>query len=94
MPSTAEALFGKHHGTFPGVLAPHPALLTFVLRGECLVQWHRYLPRHVIGLLVQRLDKGWPVQILDCTAEGADAIAARIVALIYRVVDEKSLVCP
>jgi hypothetical protein len=43
---------------------------------------------------VQRLDKGWPVQILDCTAEGADAIAARIVALIYRVVDEKSLVCP
>jgi len=40
------------------------------------------------------LEAGWPVQTLDCTAEGSDVIAARIVALIYRVVGEKSLVCP
>lgn len=38
--------------------------------------------------------KGWPVQTLDCTAEGPDMVAARIVSLIYRALGEKSLVCP
>ncbi|MGH3720681.1 MAG: dTMP kinase [Pseudonocardiaceae bacterium] len=39
-------------------------------------------------------DKGWPVETLDCTTEGPDLIAARIVSLIYRALREKSLVCP
>jgi dTMP kinase len=40
------------------------------------------------------LEKGWPVQTLDCTAEGPDVIAARIVTLIHHALDEKSLACP
>ena len=39
-------------------------------------------------------DKGWTVQTLDCTAEGPDMVAARIVSLIHRALGEKSLVCP
>ncbi len=31
---------------------------------------------------------------LDCTAEGLDMVAARIVSLIYRALGGKSLVCP
>ncbi|MGH3475379.1 MAG: dTMP kinase [Pseudonocardiaceae bacterium] len=37
--------------------------------------------------------KGWPVTTLDCTTEGPDAIAARIVYLIHRVLKEKSPAC-
>jgi dTMP kinase len=44
--------------------------------------------------VVELLDKEWPVQTLDCTVEGSDVIAARIVALIHRTFGEKSLVCP
>ncbi|MGH3996706.1 MAG: hypothetical protein ACRDTJ_04505 [Pseudonocardiaceae bacterium] len=39
-------------------------------------------------------DKGWPVQTVDCTTEGPDIVAARIVSLIHRTLGEKSLVCP
>ncbi|MGH3780809.1 MAG: dTMP kinase [Pseudonocardiaceae bacterium] len=38
--------------------------------------------------------KGWPVETVECTAEGPDLVAARIVSLIYRALGEKSLVCP
>ncbi|MGH3885900.1 MAG: dTMP kinase [Pseudonocardiaceae bacterium] len=39
-------------------------------------------------------DKGWPVQTVDCTTEGPDIVAARIVSLIHRTLGEKSPVCP
>ncbi|MGH3775781.1 MAG: dTMP kinase [Pseudonocardiaceae bacterium] len=39
-------------------------------------------------------DQGWPVETVECTAEGPDLVAARIVSLIYRALGEKSLVCP
>jgi dTMP kinase len=39
-------------------------------------------------------DKGWPVQTVDCTADNPDVIAARIVFLIHRTLDERSPVCP
>ncbi len=38
--------------------------------------------------------KGWPVTALDCTTETPDAIAARIVSLIHRVLKEQSPGCP
>ncbi len=44
--------------------------------------------------VAELLDKAWPVQTLDCTAEGPDIVAARIVSLIHRTLGEKSLVCP
>ncbi|MBA2324840.1 MAG: dTMP kinase [Pseudonocardiales bacterium] len=37
--------------------------------------------------------KGWPVATLDCTTDGHAAIAARIVSLIHRVLEEKSPAC-
>jgi dTMP kinase len=37
--------------------------------------------------------KGWPVTTLDCTTDDAAAIAARIVSLIHRVLEEKIPVC-
>jgi dTMP kinase len=37
--------------------------------------------------------KGWPVETLDCTTDDAATIAARIVSLIHRVLEEKIPVC-
>ena len=37
--------------------------------------------------------KGWPVETLDCTTDDAAMIAARIVSLIHRVLEEKIPVC-
>lgn len=54
-------------------------------RRECL-----FYARAVADLL----DKEWPVQTIDCTAEGSDVVAARIVSLIHRILSEKGLVCP
>jgi len=38
-------------------------------------------------------DKGWPVQTIDCTTDGPEAVAARIVSLIHRTLGAKSLAC-
>lgn len=43
----------------------------------------------VVGLR----SKGWLVETLDCTTDDAATIAARIMALIHRVLEEKSALC-
>jgi dTMP kinase len=44
--------------------------------------------------MVELQAKGWSVTMLDCTTDTSDAIAARIVSLIHRVLKEKSPACP
>jgi dTMP kinase len=46
-----------------------------------------------IHAVVDLQNKGWPVEMLDCTTDDAATIAARIVSLIHRVLEEKIAVC-
>lgn len=46
-----------------------------------------------IHAVVDLKAKGWPVETLDCTTDDAATIAARIVSLIHRVLEEKIPVC-
>lgn len=46
-----------------------------------------------VHAVVDLQSKGWPVETLDCTTDNATTIAARIVSLIHRVLEEKIAVC-
>ncbi|MGH3717290.1 MAG: dTMP kinase [Pseudonocardiaceae bacterium] len=46
-----------------------------------------------VHAVVDLQTKEWPVTTLDCTTETPDAVAARIVSLIHRVLKEKSPAC-
>ncbi|MGH3939615.1 MAG: dTMP kinase [Pseudonocardiaceae bacterium] len=46
-----------------------------------------------VHAMVDLQAQGWPVAILDCTTDIPAVIAARIVSLIHRVLDEKSPAC-
>ncbi|USX55620.1 dTMP kinase [Lentzea sp. HUAS12] len=46
-----------------------------------------------VHAVVDLQSKGWLVETLDCTTDDATTIAARIVSLIHRVIEEKIAVC-
>lgn len=47
-----------------------------------------------VHAVVDLRDKGWPVEVLDCTSDDAATIAARILSLVHQVLEEKIAVCP